>query len=49
MNSSHKFSQNVKAEIITQEIYFTKNFKMFKLDLENAEEPGIKWPTFVGS
>ena len=23
--------------------------QMFKLDLENAEEPEIKWPTFVGS
>ena len=49
MNSSFKFSQNVKAEIITQEIHFTKNFQMFKLDLENAKEPEIKWPTFVGS
>ena len=26
-----------------------KNFQMFKLDLENAEEPEIKWPTSVGS
>ena len=25
------------------------NFQMFKLDLEKAEEPGIKLPTFVGS
>ena len=24
------------------------NFQMFKLDLENAEEPEIKLPTFVG-
>ena len=24
-------------------------FQMFKLDLEKAEEPGIKFPTFVGS
>ena len=22
---------------------------MYKLDLEKAEEPEIKWPTFVGS
>ena len=24
------------------------NFQMFKLDLEKAEEPGIKLPTSVG-
>ena len=24
-------------------------FQMFKLDLEKAEEPEIKWPTPVGS
>ena len=28
---------------------WTKNFQMFKLDLEKAEEPEIKLPTFVGS
>ena len=28
---------------------WTKNFQMFKLDLENAEEPEIKLPTSVGS
>ena len=26
---------------------WTKNFQMFKLDLEKAEEPGIKLPTFT--
>ena len=25
------------------------NFQMFKLDLEKAEEPEIKWPTSTGS
>ena len=25
------------------------NFQMFKLDLENAEEPEIKLPTSIGS
>ena len=29
--------------------YMTMNFQMFKLDLENAEEPEIKLPTSVGS
>ena len=29
--------------------YVTKNFQMFKLDLEKAEEPEIKLPTAVGS
>ena len=28
---------------------WTKNFQMYKLDLEKAEEPEIKLPTFVGS
>ena len=29
--------------------YVTKNFQMFKLDLEKAEEPETKLPTSVGS
>ena len=28
---------------------WTMNFQMFKLDLEKAEEPEIKWPTSVES
>ena len=28
---------------------WTKNFQMFKLDLETAEEPEIKLPTSIGS
>ena len=28
---------------------WTKNFQMYKLDLENAEEPEIKLPTSIGS
>ena len=28
---------------------WTKNFQMFKLDLEKAEEPEIKLPAFTGS
>ena len=27
----------------------TENFHMYKLDLEKAEEPDIKFPTFLGS
>ena len=27
----------------------TENFQMYKLDLEKAEKPEIKWPTSVGS
>ena len=30
-------------------ITWTKNFQMFKLDLEKAEEPEIKLPTSAGS
>ena len=29
--------------------YVNKNFQLFKLDLEKAEEPEIKLPTFAGS
>ena len=29
--------------------YVKMNFQMFKMDLEKAEEPGIKLPTSVGS
>ena len=28
---------------------WTENSQMYKLDLEKAEEPEIKFPTFVGS
>ena len=28
---------------------WTKNFQMFELDLEKAEEPEIKLPTSIGS
>ena len=28
---------------------WTKNFQMFKLDLEKAEEIEINWPTSIGS
>ena len=28
---------------------WTKNFQMYKLDLEKAEEPEIKFPTSIGS
>ena len=28
---------------------WTVNFQMFKLDLEKAEEPEIKFPTSIGS
>ena len=28
---------------------WTKNFQMYKLGFEEAEEPEIKWPTFIGS
>ena len=28
---------------------WTVNFQIFKLDLEKAEEPEIKWPTSIGS
>ena len=33
---------------LQQYVNRTMNFQMFKLDLEKAEEPEIKWPTSVG-
>ena len=43
--------EKIQKEIVFTESqqYETMNFQMFKLDLEKAEEPEIKWPTSVGS
>ena len=44
-------ASKVMLKIIQARIqqYVTVNFQMFKLDLEKAEEPEIKFPTLVGS
>ena len=36
-------------KILQASLQLYVNFQMFKLDLEKAEEPEIKWPTSVGS
>ena len=40
---------HLKYQIILLQQYVTKNFQMYNLDLEKAQEPEIKLPTSVGS
>ena len=43
-------ASKVKLKILQARLLqYMKNFQMFKLDLEKAEEPEIKSPTSVGS
>ena len=44
-------ARKVKFKIIQARLqkYVTENFQIYKLDLEEAEEPEIKVPTSVGS
>ena len=46
---SHAGKAMVKILQARLQQYVTVNFQMFKLDLENAEEPNIKVPTSAGS
>ena len=39
----------VMLKILQARLQQYMNFQMFKLDLEKAEEPEIKWPKSVGS
>ena len=50
-HSSHTHTSKVMLKIPQARLQQqgTMNFQMFKLDLEKAEEPEIKLPTFVGS
>ena len=47
LHSSHTLK--VMLKILQPRLQQYVNFQMFKLDLEKAEEPAIKLPTFVGS
>ena len=50
LHSSHKLAKNCsKFSKLGFKSTWTKNFQMFKLDLEKAEEPEIKKPTSFGS
>ena len=50
LHSSHTLvKQRSKFSKPTFNSTWTMNFQKFKLDLEKAEEPEIKLPTFVGS
>ena len=42
-------ASKVILKILQDSSMWTVNFQMFKLDLEKAEEPEIKWPTSVES
>ena len=42
-------ARKVKLKILQHRLEQYLNFQMYKLDLEKAEEPEIKLPTFVGS
>ena len=44
-----RLQQYCELKILQARLQWTENFQMFKLSLENAEEPEIKLPTFAGS
>ena len=45
------YASNIMLKILQARLqqYVNRNFQMFKLDLEKAEEPEVKLPTSVGS
>ena len=48
-NCTHLTYSKVMLKILQVRLQQYVNFKMFKLDLEKAEEPEINLPTSVGS
>ena len=48
-NFTHFTSLKVMFKIIQAKLQQYMNFQMFKLDLEKAEEPEIKLPTYTRS
>ena len=48
-NCTHLNASKIMLKILQARLQWSENFQMFKLDLENAEEPEIKLPTSVGS
>ena len=51
-STKHSHASKVTLKILQarlQQYTSTVNFQMFKQDLEKAEEPEIKLPTFAGS
>ena len=46
---SHASKVMLKILPASLQQYMNRNFQMFKLALEKAEEPEIKWPTSGGS
>ena len=49
LHSSHMLSRScLKSFKLNFNSTWTENFRMYKLDLEKAEEPDIKLPTSIG-
>ena len=48
-NCTHLNASKIMLKILQARLQWSENFQMFKLDLENAEEPEIKLPTSAGS
>ena len=46
---SHASKVMLKSFQLGFKSMWTENFQMYKLDLEKAEEPEFKLPTFIGS
>jgi len=49
LHSFHTKQSNAQHSPSQASTVHEQNFQMFKLDLEKAEEPEIKWSTNVGS
>ena len=49
-NFTHTHASKVMLKTLQTRLqHYVKNFQIFKLDLEKAEKPEIKLPTFAGS
>ena len=49
-NFTHTHASKVMLKTLQTRLqHYVKNFQIFKLDLEKAEEPEIKFPTIAGS
>ena len=48
-NCAHLHTSKILLKILQARLQQYVNFQVYKLDIEKAEEPEIKLPTFVGS
>ena len=49
LHNCTRLTLKVMLKILQARLQQYMNFQMFKLDLEKAEEPEIKLPTYTGS